>query len=81
MKTEETATLLVRLGEANAALHRLMTGTAEVQVQHDDMQVSYNQANADRLRSYVRELEEELVRRGAMASTSVTRRKPLYVQL
>ena len=77
----DTATLQTRLLEAELAYHKLMTGAASVQVQQDDMQVTFNIASVDRLRTYIAELKSQLAAAGAVDVSTIGRRKPLYVEL
>lgn len=79
----DVATLQLRLAEAELAYHRLQTGTSTVAVQQDDMQVTFNLANVDRLRSYIAELKAQLSALGVTdaGNTAVGRRQPLYLGL
>lgn len=77
----DTATLQTRLLEAELAYHRLQTGAAEVEVQHENMQVKYSLASVDKLRLYIADLKGQLVATGALDATASGRRKPMYVQL
>ena len=77
----DTATLQLRLAEAELAYHKLMTGTSSVQVQQDDMQVTFNIASVDRLRNYIADLKSQLASAGVLDSTAIGRRKPMYVEL
>lgn len=50
-----------KLAAARDAYHRLMTGEQAVEVRDSDgSSVRYTQANANRLRTYIKELETEL---------------------
>lgn len=50
-----------KLAEARAAYHALMTGEKAVEVRDSDgSSVRFTQANASRLRTYIKELEAEL---------------------
>lgn len=73
-------TLQGRLLEAELALHRLMTGTAEVQVHHDDMSVTYQQTSVEKLRAYIVELKREVVAAGGQVD-GYRPRRPLYVAM
>lgn len=77
----DIATLQLRLAEAELAYHKLMTGTKQVQVQQDDMQVTFNMTNADRLRSYIAELKSQLSNLGVSdaGNSAITRRAPIYL--
>lgn len=77
----DTATLQTRLLEAELAYHKLMTGTKQVAVQQDDMQVTFNMANVDRLRSYIAEIKAQLSALGVTdaGNSGVARRVPIYI--
>ncbi len=77
----DVTTLQTRLLEAELAYHKLMTGSASVSVQQDDMQVTFNIASVDKLRTYIAELKSQLVAAGALDAAGAGRRKPLYVEL
>lgn len=79
----DIATLQLRLAEAELAYHKLQTGTKHVAVQQDDMQVTFNLANVDRLRLYIAELKSQLAELGVSdaGNSAVTRRVPLYLGL
>jgi hypothetical protein len=65
-------TLAEQLRAAKQAYHDLMTGkSARVIVDSDGSRVEYTSANADRLRSYISELEAQL------AGNVAGRRRPL----
>lgn len=49
-----------QLSEARAALHRLLTGAATVQLSYQGESVTYTSADEGRLRAYIRELEAKL---------------------
>jgi len=70
----DLATLQARLSEAEAALHKLMTGRGEVSVGHGDKQVTFTKANTDGLQSYIRNLEYQIRR-----LQGLTGRRPIYV--
>ena len=48
------------LAEAEAALHRLLTGAQEVTVSHEGESVTFRQATEGKLRSYIAELRAAL---------------------
>ncbi len=77
----DVTTLQGRLPEAELAYHKLMTGAANVSVQQDDMQVTFNIASVDKLRTYIAELKSQLVAAGALDATGAGRCTPLYVEL
>jgi len=60
-----------RLTEAQDALHRLLTGTATVQLSYQGESVTYTTADEGKLRNYIRELESQL---GLAPSRSRARR-------
>lgn len=65
-------TLADQLRAAKQAYHDLMTGkSARVIVDSDGSRVEYTSANADRLRSYIAELEAQI------AGNTTGRRRPL----
>lgn len=74
----DLATLQTRLLEAELAYHRLMTGSAEEEAQHDDMRVRYTRAEAGNLAAYIERLKSEIAAAGGNAGT---RRKALVVNL
>lgn len=74
----DVATLQLRLAEAEVAYHKLQTGAAKVSVQQDDMQVTFNLASIDRLRTYIAELKSQLAAAGAVDGSTIGRRRPLY---
>lgn len=49
-----------RLTEAQDALHRLLTGTATVQLSYQGESVTYTTADESKLRNYIRQLEAQL---------------------
>lgn len=55
-----TKTAAQRLEEAEDALHLLLTGTQEVQVQYDQTLVRYTQADIAELRQYISQLKGEV---------------------
>jgi len=60
----DLSTLKQRLAEAEAALHRLMTGELEVTVSIGGYgATTYNQASADRLSAYIARLKNEIASR------------------
>lgn len=55
-----TLSAAARLEEAEDALHLLLTGTQEVEIQYDQTRVKYTQANIDELRRYIALLKGEI---------------------
>lgn len=49
-----------QLTEAQAALHRLMTGTSTVSIQRDGKRVEFAQINRGDLERYINQLEVQL---------------------
>ena len=49
-----------RLEEAEDALHLLLTGTTEIEVQYEGTRVKYSQGNIDELRRYIALLKGEV---------------------
>jgi hypothetical protein len=59
--TPDLATLQQRLAEAEAAYHRLLTGSAVVTIKDQNGElVTYQQASATRLAMYVAELRRQI---------------------
>lgn len=73
------ATLQTRLGEAEAAYHRLMTGAMEVEVQHETMTVKYSEASLKNLQSYIADLKAQI--QAAGGSVDGLRRRAFVVDL
>jgi len=65
------------LSEANDALHALLTGSKEVEVQGVDRRVRYAQADESKLRAYIAELEAKC---GTSATDCAKRRRPIGVR-
>ena len=65
----------VRLAEARTALHKLMTGSAVVEVLHGDQKIRFSEANRVDLESYIQKLENQC---GGVDGTPA-RRTPLGV--
>lgn len=55
-----TKTAAERLEEAEDALHLLLTGAREVQVQYENTQVRYTEADIEELRRYISLLKGEV---------------------
>lgn len=54
-------TAILRLSEAQAALHALMTGQRVVELRHADKTIGYYEAgNVKELRTYIRGLQNEV---------------------
>lgn len=72
------AELTTRKLEAELALHRLMTGAMEVEVEHGDMRTKYSNASIDQLRVYIAELQKQIELAGG-ASDGRLKRKIITV--
>ncbi|WP_298233634.1 gpW family head-tail joining protein [uncultured Azohydromonas sp.] len=57
------ATLQEQLAEAEAARHKLLTGTARVSFRHGDRQVEYSKTDLAALESYIAELRRRIAGR------------------
>jgi len=75
----DLATLQTRLTEAEAAYHRLMTGASEVTVQILDQRISYSEANANQLATYIDRLKAEIAAAGG--TVAGPKRRALEVDL
>lgn len=64
----DTATLQIRLQEAQTALHELLTGRKTVSIQTELERVTFTQANVAELRAYIRDLEQQLGQRSRRGS-------------
>lgn len=71
MATSEV--LQTRLNAAEEALHALMTGTKEVEIEYDGRRVKYSQAKAGDLRVYIRELQVQLGQKTGRSKAIVAR--------
>ena len=69
----DTATLQTRIAEVEDAIHKLMTGAREVQVQHADGMVRYSEANLEGLERYHAWLLQQ------KESLTNGRRRPIYL--
>ncbi len=73
----DLATLNARKAEAEAALHKLLTGTMVVQLSHgangDQSARTFTAANSDSLRMYIADLSNQIAR-----LTGGARRGPIY---
>jgi hypothetical protein len=74
------AELQTRKLEAELALHRLMTGIQEVEVEHGDMRTKYSSASINQLRIYIDDLQKQIEALGG-ASDGRKKRKMLDVSL
>lgn len=75
----DLATLQARLAEAEAAYHKLVTGTKTVEIQHGEMRQKYTETTMANLRAYIDELESKIE---ALGGTEVgQRRRMLEVNL
>ena len=61
--TTETQKLTAQIAEAEAALHALMTGRAQVKVGYDGTSAEFNRASAPELRRYIATLKRKLPRK------------------
>jgi len=77
----DLATLQTRLIEAELALHKLLTGTAEVEVEHGDMRLKYsNSVTAmQQLSSYIADLKAQIAALGGTVTGE--RRRGISVDL
>jgi len=75
----DTATLQQRLSEAEAALHQLQIGAAEVEIQKADRMVKFNAASVATLKAYIADLKSQLVALGALTSAQAGRRRAMNV--
>ena len=75
----DLSTLQTRLSEAEAARHKLLTGSTEESVGHGDMRVTYTRAEAARLDAYIASLRAEIASLGGTVSGE--RRRGLTVDL
>ncbi|MEM1046473.1 MAG: gpW family head-tail joining protein [Pseudomonadota bacterium] len=67
----DTATLQTWLTEAETALHRLSTGTLEMEVSFRGRMVKFNQTDIVRLRAYIADLKRQLGQTGRVAARGV----------
>jgi hypothetical protein len=73
----EIADLRTKLAEAREALHKLMLGDKETQVGFGTNRLTqWAQANPDKLRAYISELEGKLA--AATGDAAQSRRGPIY---
>ena len=72
------AELQARKLEAELALHRLMTGTQEVLVEHGDMKTSFSAIKVGELRAYIADLQQQIEAAGG-ASDGRLKRKIITV--
>jgi hypothetical protein len=64
--------------EAELALHKVSTGTAEVTVQFGSgKSVTYNQANIEQLRTYVQDLRTQVAECDPSSGETSQRRRPI----
>jgi hypothetical protein len=77
----DLATLQTRLLEAELAYHKLLTGSAEEEVEHGDMRVRYtNSVTAmTTLTGYIEDLKSQIAALGG--ATTGTRRQAISVDL
>lgn len=65
--------LQARLDQAENALHLLMTGQQQVEVQYDGHTVKYTSATSSGLRAYITELEVKLGKKKGRSKAILTR--------
>lgn len=70
----DLATLQTRLQEAEAAYHRLVTGTKVVEIEHGDMRQKYTAADAGALAGYIADLRAQIAAAGGSDSGGLPRR-------
>lgn len=75
----DLVTLQARLGQAESAYHKLMTGNLEETVQQDSGRVTYTPANIAKLQAYIVELKLQIADAGG--AVDVQRRRGLVVNL
>ncbi len=56
----DSSVLQTRLAEAEAALHKLITGAQAVQVNHEGFDVTYTRSSEAALRRYIIDLKRQL---------------------
>lgn len=75
----DLSTLQTQLAEAEAAYHKLMTGSERVIVQFGEMHVRYTPSNAGALAGYIASLKSQIVAAGGTVTGS--RRRAFVVDL
>lgn len=77
----DLATLQTRLSEAEAAYHRLLTGSQEEEIEHGDMRVKYTTSVTalNQLSVYIQSLKAQIAALGG--SVTGERRRGLTVDL
>lgn len=75
---EDLTTLQTRLTEARAALHTLMTGSAEAEIENGDMRLKYDTSpeRMSALRQYIADLESRVA---ALGGTMINLRRRSFV--
>lgn len=56
----DISTLQIRLGEAETALHRLLTGSMRERISRNGTEITYTRAETDKLRSYINDLKMQI---------------------
>lgn len=74
----DLATLQTRLAEAEAAYHRLMTGSLEESVSFNGRSVGYKPTEAPKLQSYIADLKNQIA---ALSGATSARRRAITVTL
>jgi hypothetical protein len=75
----DLTTLQGWLLEAELALHKLHTGTQEMQIEHGDMRVAYTKVDQGKLQAYIEGLKSQIAAAGGTVSGQ--RRRGLVVDL
>jgi len=70
----DLATLQARLAEAEAAYHKLMTGSLRERIGMGDMQMTYTRATAPELAAYIAQLRGDVVAVGGDIGDASPRR-------
>lgn len=78
----DVETIQLRLAEAEAALHKLVTGSLEVEIQKGDRVVKFSLLGVngiDTLRRYIADLKSQLLALGAITPAQAGRRRAMNV--
>lgn len=71
--------LNANLADAQAAYHKLATGSLQVQVDHGDMRTTWTQADLGKLKGYIDDLKGQIV--GAGGTVDGLLRRSIVVNL